>query len=100
MCMRVPYGVLVVMMRHGPLHVGMRMLVQRTHAISVREQGVARGGWRLGMTWGTECWMVCRARPWRGVMKSSGVLCELVRDAWGLLSVVHRIGGGPHELRL
>ena len=81
MCMRVPYGVLVVMMRHGPLHVGMRMLVQRTHAISVREQGVARGGRWLSMTRGAECWVVCRTSPWRGVVKRCGMLCELVRDA-------------------
>ena len=32
-------------------------------------------------------------------MKSGWMLRELVRDAWGLLSVVHCIGGGPHEFQ-
>ncbi len=64
MRMRVANRVLMVVVSHGSLHMGMWVLVQGTHAVRVREQGIAWGCRWLSMTWGAKCWMMRRTSPW------------------------------------
>ena len=59
MCVR--EGVLMVVKHHRPWHV--RMVLESHAAISMREEGVAWGCWRLDMVGGTEDTMVRSTRP-------------------------------------